>query len=991
MAGAGRAGGGRVVSKPMAELAVKNAKYVKNCTELYMANKSIEELQGFARFVNLEVLWLNNNELRRISHLDSNFRIKSLYAHNNKLTTVAGSISKFKFIETLHLFNNKISNLEKCLAVLSRLNHLRTLDLFNNPVAQEENYRLRVICAMPDSLEVLDRHKVTPEERILARKLFGRKGGQGTGQVTVPENLVVQRPASELVGCLSGCTELLLNEVHDILERREQEAADKAQKGTLQVPEVDETAPLQRGLPRPTFWASSGSSGLYGASEVLSTWEQYAVSKLFEKELGDADLIGFNEMTRLVDQVQDELARKLAEPARSAWERMCAAYPDEVEIQDPDNGDNDPPRQGNLSEDDEEHNGSNAAHQAALPRAVVERALVAAQWTRWDSESNERLSSEAFRLAQRTLLRANSSHAKAVPGEGEHSNNDQEDVKDRGQLNNEAMSLACKATRFSAVQRVSSERALPTEAASASQNQRPGTAGSEEPDPPESDSRFDYFEMFSYAKASPASRREPASPRASELASGSSGLSKLGLTPSALRQLEHKRQRQQASASTLRDGAIIPVLHPASPAPSAATRASADQEPKAIKAIVAGVSPLQIASPRALGPADPRQTDQHTGGNAKAVRPRGTRSSGLLGFCVARGSEILGDDLAAGDNKDKARKMMESLMWWAGLLWLVSVLSYILPQMYLKMFGVQNLKEKYNAKWALVTGESTWREQRDREVDRRKACWTRHQRGRGCVSWYVVASAENPLNCPLTALAWSRSDKLLDTSVEEYKKAFPGVEFRKVPVNLATGDFMPKLVEATKDVQVSIVVNNAGYIKTGFLSDVPIEALMANHNCNSTSAMMITHHFVKEMQAKKLKGCVTFTSSPAGFMPCPFSVIYGATKAYLTTFAQSLAPEIRGDGIDVCVVHPSPVASNFYEGTHKIGALLFFKSTATGPDAIANILLASVGRQVTVDQGYYPMCVKVLLKIVDVNLMADMIASTASFLPDYKQMKQKAQ
>ena len=51
------------VSDPYAELAVKNAKYVKACTELYLANKGIEEIDGFDRFVNLEVLWLNNNKV----------------------------------------------------------------------------------------------------------------------------------------------------------------------------------------------------------------------------------------------------------------------------------------------------------------------------------------------------------------------------------------------------------------------------------------------------------------------------------------------------------------------------------------------------------------------------------------------------------------------------------------------------------------------------------------------------------------------------------------------------------------------------------------------------------------------------------------------------------------------------------------------------------------------------------------------------------------
>lgn len=44
-------------------------------------------------------------------------------------------------------------------------------------------------------------------------------------------------------------------------------------------------------------------------------------------------------------------------------------------------------------------------------------------------------------------------------------------------------------------------------------------------------------------------------------------------------------------------------------------------------------------------------------------------------------------------------------------------------------------------------------------------------------------------------------------------------------------------------------------------------------------------------------------------MPSPFAVSYAATKAMLSMFAISLAPEVKWMGIDVLAVHPSPVAS----------------------------------------------------------------------------------
>ena len=50
----------------------------------------------------------------------------------------------------------------------------------------------------------------------------------------------------------------------------------------------------------------------------------------------------------------------------------------------------------------------------------------------------------------------------------------------------------------------------------------------------------------------------------------------------------------------------------------------------------------------------------------------------------------------------------------------------------------------------------------------------------------------------------------------------------------------------------------------------------------------------------------------------------------LTHFATSLAGEVRQDGIDVSVLHPSPVATSFYAGAHAMPTLKFFESERHG-------------------------------------------------------------
>lgn len=323
--------------------------------------------------------------------------------------------------------------------------------------------------------------------------------------------------------------------------------------------------------------------------------------------------------------------------------------------------------------------------------------------------------------------------------------------------------------------------------------------------------------------------------------------------------------------------------------------------------------------------------------------------------------------------------METSLLEICGYLFLLSFSSYFLYSLVQKCRSEQNLKEKYEeCEWALVTGGSS-----------------------GIGRAIVEKLATQGFNVVVVAYP----DALLNSAVKEYEENYPGCQFIKVGVDLSDPNlaYMKEVKQKTGKISVSCVFNNAGYIKTGFFTDTSIESQLANHHCNATSVAVITHHFVTLMQqrravalkekkvgedvAMKPIGCVTFTSSPAFLLPCPLSLMYGATKSYLTSFASSLAAEVVTDGIEVCVIHPSPVASNFYKKTHDIDALKLFKSTATGPGPIVSALFQSIGRTVVRDQGYYPAMVKLFLQLLDFNLIADIIKAFAPYMGDFKKVK----
>lgn len=110
-------------------------------------------------------------KLKNLDGIYNNFRVKKVYASYNLLENVDG-LRKYKFLDTLLISNNSLRNLDKFLEFLRvKFAFLEQLDLYGNPLAEEPDYRLKIIHAMP-CIHLLDRHMVTIEERIKAEKMY---------------------------------------------------------------------------------------------------------------------------------------------------------------------------------------------------------------------------------------------------------------------------------------------------------------------------------------------------------------------------------------------------------------------------------------------------------------------------------------------------------------------------------------------------------------------------------------------------------------------------------------------------------------------------------------------------------------------------------------------------------------------------------------------------------------------------------------------------
>lgn len=133
-----------------------------------------------------------------------------------------------------------------------------------------------------------------------------------------------------------------------------------------------------------------------------------------------------------------------------------------------------------------------------------------------------------------------------------------------------------------------------------------------------------------------------------------------------------------------------------------------------------------------------------------------------------------------------------------------------------------------------------------------------------------------------------------------------------IPEDLSQPGAAGRLFAAVKakGLEVSVLVNNAGYGSTGSFLDQPVaqEAEMVQLNC--TALLELSHLFGHDMRARK-SGRILNIASTAGFQPGPYMATYYATKAFVVSFSEALAHELRGSGVTVTCHCPGATATEF--------------------------------------------------------------------------------
>jgi short-subunit dehydrogenase len=109
---------------------------------------------------------------------------------------------------------------------------------------------------------------------------------------------------------------------------------------------------------------------------------------------------------------------------------------------------------------------------------------------------------------------------------------------------------------------------------------------------------------------------------------------------------------------------------------------------------------------------------------------------------------------------------------------------------------------------------------------------------------------------------------------------------------------------------VDVLINNAGYAVTGALECVPIENLKAGFQVNVFGLMSLTQAVIPAMRQRR-SGRIINISSIVGQITFPFEGAYVATKHAVEALSDALRLELAPFGIDVVIIQPGAIRSEF--------------------------------------------------------------------------------
>jgi short-subunit dehydrogenase len=138
------------------------------------------------------------------------------------------------------------------------------------------------------------------------------------------------------------------------------------------------------------------------------------------------------------------------------------------------------------------------------------------------------------------------------------------------------------------------------------------------------------------------------------------------------------------------------------------------------------------------------------------------------------------------------------------------------------------------------------------------------------------------------------------------------------------------------------LVNNAGFGTHDAFTDEDPERLQSMIALNVSALVDLSRAYIDPLTSADT-GVLINVASLLGFQPTPYMSVYGATKAFVLSFTESLWEETHGTGLRVLAVCPGATRTEFYDAAGSQSA--DYGAKRATPEQVVTIALDTLDRR----------------------------------------------
>lgn len=157
----------------------------------------------------------------------------------------------------------------------------------------------------------------------------------------------------------------------------------------------------------------------------------------------------------------------------------------------------------------------------------------------------------------------------------------------------------------------------------------------------------------------------------------------------------------------------------------------------------------------------------------------------------------------------------------------------------------------------------------------------------------------------------ARTELLLDELANELREKYK-VHAEVCVADLADPVSPQKIHEfcVTRQLPVSILVNNAGYAVFGLFESTPLQAQLDMIQVNNHTMISLCHAFIPILKQQP-RAYIMNIASTSAFQAVPAMGLYAASKSLVIMFTRALQMELAKTNVHVCCVIPGPTDTGF--------------------------------------------------------------------------------